>query len=253
MNALRITAAETRSELTKLSRLPTYVISTLAFPLGFYLFFGIVTAHGTAAERVENATYLLATFGAFGVMAASLFGLGVGIASERGQGWLLVKRASPMPPFVYIAAKVFTAAIFAIAVVALLDAAAILFGGVRLAPLTLLALDGASVLGAFPFCALGCAVGWLAGPNSAAAVVNIVYLPLSFLGGLWLPIAALPSSIQRIALVLPSYHLGQLALGPLGMARGEAFIHIAVLALWTAVGIAAAVLAMRADEGRAYG
>jgi ABC-2 type transport system permease protein len=253
MNALRIIAHETGSELTKLRRLPTYVISTLAFPLGFYLFFGIVTAHGSAAERTQNATYLLATFGAFGVMAASLFGLGVGIASERGQGWLLVKRASPMPSYVYITAKVLTAAIFAVAVVALLDTAAMLFGGVRLAPLTLLAVDAASVLGAFPFCALGCAVGWLAGPNSAAAVVNIVYLPLSFLGGLWLPIAALPHAVQQIALVLPSYHLGQLALGPLGMARGEVIAHIAVLALWTVVGIGVAVLAMRSDEGRAYG
>ena len=78
-------------------RIPVYAISTLAFPLMFYVLFGIVLGRNNAAVRNDNATYLLATMGCFGVMAASLFGFGVGISIERGQGWLQVKRASPMP------------------------------------------------------------------------------------------------------------------------------------------------------------
>ena len=46
----------------------------------------------TAAAVV--ATYLLATYATFGVIGAALFGFGVGVAVERGQGWMLLKRAS---------------------------------------------------------------------------------------------------------------------------------------------------------------
>ncbi len=89
-----IYAAEARSEITKLTRLPAYAIPTLAFPIAFYIFFGIVLQqHGADAAR-----YLLASFGAFGVIGVALFGFGVSIAVERGQGWLLLKRASPMRP-----------------------------------------------------------------------------------------------------------------------------------------------------------
>ncbi len=65
----------------------------------FYVLFGIVL--GNASDREDNATYMLATMGCFGVMAVALFGFGVSLAMERGQGWLQVKRASPMPVSAY--------------------------------------------------------------------------------------------------------------------------------------------------------
>ena len=57
---------------------------------------------------------MIATYGTFGVMGASLFGTAAGLASDRGLGWLQVKRASPMPPFAYFAAKVVTSMIFSL-------------------------------------------------------------------------------------------------------------------------------------------
>ena len=47
-----------------------------------------------------------------GVIAVSLFGFGVALAMERGQGWLQVKRASPMPVSAYFLAKLFAAVVF---------------------------------------------------------------------------------------------------------------------------------------------
>ena len=78
----------------------------------FYLLFGVVfgTRHG---RRRTMATYLIATYGAFGVIGAALFGFGVGVAIERGQGWMMLKRASPMPPMAFFAAKLAMCAIFA--------------------------------------------------------------------------------------------------------------------------------------------
>ena len=249
----RITMNETRAELTKLTRLPAYVIPTLAFPCAFYVFFGIVMNGSQHLGPTSAATYMLATFGAFGVVGCALFAFGVSVAMERGQGWLLVKRASPMPPAAYFVAKVLTTMAFALVIVLMLCLLAAEFGGVRLAPQAWLALIAVLVLGSIPFGALGLAIGFVAGPNSAPAIVNVVYLPMSFLSGLWVPVEALPRAVAHIAPFLPTYHLGQLALGIVGPGHGSAPTHILILAAWTVAGAAAAAYGMKRDEGRTYG
>jgi ABC-2 type transport system permease protein len=232
----RITMNETRAELTKFVRLPAYVIPTLAFPLAVYWVFGIAMNGSQHIGATTAATYMLATFGAFGVVGCALFAFGVSVAMERGQGWLLVKRASPMPPAAYFVAKVLT-----------------MLGGVQLAPATWLTLSAALVFGSIPFGAIGLALGFVAGPNSAPAIINVIYLPMSFLSGLWVPLEGLPPVIAHIAPFLPTYHLGQLALGTIGPGHGSALTHIAVLVLWTLAGAAAAAYGMKRDEGRTYG
>ncbi len=249
----QITANETRAELTKLARLPAYAIPTLAFPLGFYAFFGIAMGGSQHVGTTSVAAYLLATYGAFGVVGCALFGFGVGVATERGQGWLLVKRASPMPPAAYLIAKVLSTMVFAATIVMLLGALAEQFGGVRLAPQTWATLFVVLVIGSVPFAAIGLAIGFIAGPNSAPAVVNLLYLPLSFLSGLWIPVEVLPPSIAHIAPLLPTYHLGQLALGTVAPGHGDPWMHVAILAAWTLAGAAAAAFALKRDEGRTYG
>jgi len=54
-------------------------------------------------------------------------------------------------------------------------------------------------------------------------VVNMIYLPLSFLSGLWVPVDMLPKFLQHIATGLPPYHLSQLALNIIGYGNGGSF------------------------------
>lgn len=243
---------ETRSELLKLARLPAYSIPTLAFPIVFYAFFGLSNS-AQMAQGVTAATYLLATFGAFGTIAAALFGVGVGVAIERGQGWLLLKRASPMPIAAYFAAKVAASMAFALLIVVVLFAVGSTFGGVRLVGTEWFTLAVVLVFGALPFCALGLAVAYLAAPNSAPAIINIVYLPLSFAGGLWVPYQYLPASIQVVAPWLPTYHLAQLALTAIGLGQGSILAHIGALVGWSILGLGLATFGWRRDEGKTYG
>ena len=63
---------------------------------------------------------------------------------------------------------------------------------------------------------MGLAIGYFAGPNSAPAAINLIYLPMSFCSGLWVPYMFLPKLVRQIALALPPYHLSQLALGMVG-------------------------------------
>src|SRR6516162_1099564 len=123
---------EAKYEFINKLRIPVFAISTIAFPIMFYVLFGIVLGPDNPANRAQGATYLLATMACFGVMGASLFGFGVSLAIERGQGWLMVKRASPMPIAAYFVAKLVNAAIFSLMISLLLLAIGITFGHVRL-------------------------------------------------------------------------------------------------------------------------
>jgi ABC-2 type transport system permease protein len=246
--ALRPYLLEARSELLRLARRPAYVLPTILFPCMFYVFFGLLMGRTEHQGSVSLATYLLGTYGAFGAIGASLFGIGISLASDRGFGWLVQKRASPMPPAAYLLAKVAGGVLFGALVISLLFALGAAFGGVRLPAETWLRLFAVLVAGTIPFCALGLAIGAFAPPASAPAVVNTLYLPLSFLAGLWLPIDLLPKAIQTIAPALPTYHFGQLALGVIGHGHGGALGHSLYLAVFTAAALAAAAYGLRRDE-----
>src|SRR5258708_40212317 len=111
---------EAKYEFLKNLRLRTYTASVLSFPIMFYVLFGLVLNSKEAISGTRVPTYLIASYGTFGVMGASVFGTAAGLASDRGLGWLQVKRASPMPPFAYFIAKGITRMAFSgIVVVAL--------------------------------------------------------------------------------------------------------------------------------------
>ncbi len=115
-------------------------------------------------------------------------------------------------------------------------------------------LIAAETLGAIPFCVMGLAIGYIAGPNSAAAVVNILYLPMAFLSGLFIPAEMLPKFLQGFAVVFPPYHLGRLALDAVGVEpASRALGHIAALIGFGVLFTTIAFIAYRRDEGKTYG
>lgn len=250
---LRIHLLELKCEFLKMFRLPAYVIPTLTFPLISYLFFGVAFGTKSAVGSISVASYLIATYGAFGVIGASLFGFGVSVAVERGQGWLHVKRATPMPLSAWFGSKIGMALLFSAIIVAALSLLGIVFGGVNFSPAVWPLLWVTLIAGALPFCALGLTIGYFAGPNSAPAIVNIIYLPMSFASGLWIPFEFLPKLVQKIAPMLPPFHFAQLALIVIGAEKGSAARHLIALIAFTLLFLALATIAYRRDEGKVYG
>ena len=245
---------EAKYEFLKNLRLRVYTASVLSFPIMFYVLFGLVLNSKEAIGGTGVPTYLIATYGTFGVMGASLFGTAAGLASDRGLGWLQVKRASPMPPFAYFAAKVVTSMIFSTVIVVVLFTLGFALGGVRMPVAQFARLLGTLVAGSLPFSAMGLALGYFTGPNSAPATINLIYLPMSFCSGLWVPFMFLPKLVREIALVLPPYHLSQLALGVVGAGRHESSAtHWEVLLAFTMICLGAARIGFQRDQGKLYG
>jgi len=250
----RIYIKEAKYEFLKNLRLRVYTASVLSFPIMFYILFGLVLNSNQAIGGMRVPTYLIATYGTFGVMGASLFGTAAGLASDRGLGWLQVKRASPMPPFAYFTAKVVTSMIFSAFIVIALFTLGVTLAGVRMPVGDFVRLLATLVAGSLPFSAMGLAVGYFAGPNSAPAAINLMYLPMSFCSGLWVPFMFLPKVVQKIALVLPPYHLSQLALGVVGAGTHESVVtHWEVLAAFTMICLGIARIGFQRDQEKMYG
>jgi ABC-2 type transport system permease protein len=245
---------EAKYEFLKNLRLRMYSASVLSFPIMFYVLFGLVLNANESIAGMRVPTYLLATYGTFGVMGASLFGTAAGLASDRGLGWLQVKRASPMPPFAYFVAKVITSMVFSAVIVLVLFTLGVALGGVRMPLSAFFRLLGTLVAGSLPFSAMGLAVGYFAGPNSAPPTINLIYLPMSFCSGLWVPFMFLPKVVRQIALVLPPYHLSQLALGIVGTGNHESSAaHWEVLVAFTMICLGIARIGFQRDQEKMYG
>lgn len=239
----RILGVELRDELYGILREPTALFFSLVMPVGFFaLFTGLYGAFD--AGGVSTGTRMLATFGTFGVVGVALLTPGIGVADDRERGWLRHKRVTATPVPVTLLAKVLATVPYALGVLLAMTGVAAAQGHLDLTVGTWLRLAGVLVLAALPFSLVALAVGFLATPNAATAILNALYLPSAVASGLWMPLDQLPHVVgERIAPLLPTYHLAQLGLHQIG--AGTASGHVLPLVVFTAVGAVAAGLAYR--------
>lgn len=232
VSTLEIYGLEARYEFLRTLRMPAFAVPTLLFPAMFYTFFGIVFAPKSGG--VAMSAYLLASYSCFGVIGPALFGFGVGVAVERGLGWLTLKRATPMPPGAYFAAKLAMSLMFATVVVSILFALGGGVAGVKLSTAHWAGLALAAIIGSIPFCAMGLAIGFWVSPQAGPAVVNLIYLPMSFFSGLWIPIEAFPKALQTFAWALPPFHMARIAFHAGGLKPTDTLVtHVLVLVVFT--------------------
>jgi ABC-2 type transport system permease protein len=245
VNVAALLTREIHHEFGKLVRRKQFAFATIALPVLLYVVFG-ASSRSSSPGGVQIARYMLAGTATFGVMGASLFGVGLNLALERSQRWVDLKRASPLPFSVYLLAKAITSAGFGVFTVLLLELIAVTYGGVALTASDALDLVGVGLAGSIVFGALGMFVGIMARPQTAHALINLIHLPMSFLSGLWIPLASLPTWVQNTAPWLPPYHISRLMLHVLGYARkGSPDRDWAELAIVTVLFIVMDLLALR--------
>jgi ABC-2 type transport system permease protein len=204
---------------------------------------------GQNIDGTDVAKYMLATYSVFGLISAALFGIGVGMATELAAGWLDVKRASPMPPIAYLLAKCITAVAFGVIIVNILCVLGIIFAHIHLSLTEYVSVLALTIVGAVPFASLGLVLAQLVPANAAAGIVNMIYLPMSFCGGLWIPYKFMPSALKAIAPALPTFHLAQLMLSVFHYpSAGTVLSHVLGLAGFTLIMLGIAAIAFHRRE-----
>ena len=188
--------AQTWSELRIRWRIPAFSVTIVALPVLFFTFFGLPYAGQTLPDGTSLGAYLVASFAAYSVGSVMVFGFGIGVAIERGQKVDLLMRATPLPPLIAILAKVLNALVYALLSLVVLIVYAVVVGGIRQDLTVWLDMIARLLAGSVPFIALGFAIGYLCGPNAAPAVANLIYLPLTFASGLFMPLSQLPGFVR---------------------------------------------------------
>lgn len=246
MSALTMNAAAPRSgvwrreclaEIRMAWRLPQFLLPTVLTPAAFYGLFTIAIAK---APSPAMAAASLAGYGVFAAIGPALFGFGAGVAMEREQGRIELKRVSPLPPGAFVAGKLCAALSTTAAALALIYALAV-FAGVRLAPEQWVLLAAVHLGSTIPHALIGLGLGMRMGGKGAVASANGLFLGSAVIGGLWIPTAYLPHWMQGLGQATPAFHLGQLARGVVGADTiGQSWVHGAVI---VAITMAAAVWA----------
>ena len=78
---------ETKYEFLKLMRTRSFSLATIGFPVMFYVLFGLSNRNAFTGG-IHIAKYMLAGYACFGLIGATLFGIGVGLAIDLITGQL---------------------------------------------------------------------------------------------------------------------------------------------------------------------
>lgn len=201
MSALR---SQISAELSLVRRNGEQLLVTLGIPLLLLGFFGTVDVLPSNTDDPVDS--LVPGILALAVMSTSMVSLGIATGFERS--YLVLKRlaATPLGTGRLIAAKTTAVACVEAVQMALLVGLGLLLGWSPQSANWLLVL-GAIVVGTFAFAGIGLGLaGNLRGEVNLAAS-NGLYLVLLLLGGLLFPIDRLPSVLESVGRVTPSYAL----------------------------------------------
>ncbi|MGY2733535.1 ABC transporter permease [Sphingomonas sp. UYP23] len=230
MHVIKMYAREAASELRKLVRSPQFLVPTLILPVGSFA----ISASFAAANRTEALLSMMAAFSIMAALGPALFGFGSGIATEREAGLLDLKRVSPLPATAYLAAKLaacMTAT--AISICAILVIGALHHDGLAWWRWPLLIAAGST--SAVPFTLVGLSIGLRFSAQAATAMSNVLLLAFTALGGMLIPVAALPTPLGGVSEVLPTIHFGRLALALLGNVGGFGYLDAVEMLTFTSV------------------
>jgi ABC-2 type transport system permease protein len=242
--SVRAYVADAKFETLAALRTPGFAIPFIAIPVAIYLLFGVVIAGNAGATSELGpgvANYLLS---GFMVLAAAMPGVftGVILATDREGRLLDLKRAMPLPQGATVVSKVLMAMGISTFAVSLVVVAALLAGKITLSVGQVAVMAAVLIPGSIPFCAIGLLIGTMSSASAAPAWGNLVFLPMMWLSGLFIP---LPDSLEKWVIIWPTFHLNQVALAAAGVTEFSFIPPAMAVAVLVGVTVISGGLAIR--------
>jgi ABC-2 type transport system permease protein len=183
---------------------------TSAILLPVLILVALRSTSGTGLGTINNLT-LVAGALVYGAVSIGFLSHATALVNSRESGVLKRFRGSPLPPWIYLAGRIIATTLLAVAasLVALslaTDIVSIDFPWARL-PLIVASL----LLGALVWAALGTMMtGFISTPDSTWSTLMIVFLPLMFISGVFVPTSTEPGWLADIANWLPAEPFAEL-------------------------------------------
>jgi ABC-2 type transport system permease protein len=235
-------------EVRRLVRNRRTVVVTLVVPVVLFLLFKANRRAVAVGGIGFTAATTMIGIAVYGAMLAATSG-GAMVSIERAQGWSRQLRLTPLRPAAYISIKIFVAMLLGLTSVTVVYVIGSI-DGVQMAPALWVLTGILAWVASLVFAAFGLFMGYLLPSENVMQIISPVLGVFSLLGGLFIPIALLPSVMQDIAPFMPTYGVASIARFPL---VGGAFDPTWLLSVvvWTAAFAAAAMTLFRRDTRRA--
>jgi ABC-2 type transport system permease protein len=246
---MSLVAHQLRFDLLALARNRRARFFTTVFPIVMLVIFAGVFGGGHTVVngvRVKTSHFYVPAIMTMSIITTCFISVVTAVISERSLGVLKRRRATPVPAWVLVAARVLASTLLSVAVLGVMLLVARGAYGVTIPSNGIVPLLVGVVAGAATFCCIGYAVASvLDSVDTAQPAIQLATLPLYIISGIWVPTDALSHGVRQVAKLFPVEHLS--ALLHQAYVPGTTGGHIAggdllVLAAWAA---AAAVFAAR--------
>jgi ABC-2 type transport system permease protein len=198
---LQLGLARGATELREFFRQKESLIFTVSLPAILMLLLGTVYV----TEPAHGQMFAASMIGA-GIISTSFVGLGMSVVADREDGTLKRLRGTPMPFTSYFIGKIVLVFVSSLVEAVLLLTVAMVRFDVEL-PNTLgkwATFGWVFVLGVISCSLIGVAVSSIAkSTRSAAGVLNLPYIVLQFLSGVFIMQTALPDSLRTAGSIFP--------------------------------------------------
>ena len=243
MSATTLAWRHFRLERKMFWRNPTAAFFSFVLPLIFLVLFGAISDQA-------NLKIIVPGIAGLSVMATTFNALANQMTFLRDAGVLKRMHGTPLPGASYLAGVLGNAATNAVVQVGIIVLAS------RFAfdlgwPKNWLDLAVFTILGVACFASLGVAFSHVI-PNfeAAPAYTNIVFLPVIFISGVFYDVDTVPAFLRDIADALPLVHVinGFQGAFVTGAGLDDLVSDVAVILLWTALGVWGAIRGFRWDS-----
>lgn len=250
MNDVSLSIAQTRYSLRGFLRDPRALVISVIMPLFLVVILNTIFRGKTEFDgvRVPVGSYYTASISAYVVMMTGFGSLLLSVTAARERGLLKRFRGSPMPSWVYLVSQIVQMLVVVLATVVVLVAVGVAFYGVRPSGRVVVDLLVYVIVGTAAFCALGLATTrFCVTTDAASALGPFTTVVLSFISGVFVPVALMPKWLVDLGKFFPLEHLahGLQTAVLLNSGGGISYSDLAIVAAWGFVGLLAALRLFR--------
>ena len=237
---LRLAWMQIRNTNRLFWRSPMAAFFTLALPLIFLVLFSVIFGSDGAYGGYDFSQFFAPRMAVFAAVSSTFTNLTIRTSFARQYGLLKRVRGTPLPAWVYMVGMIGSGVWIAVISVVLVFAVGWAFFGFIMIWDYIGSVVLVFVVGIATFSALGLAVSSvIKNADSSPAIANGVFLPMTFMSDIFVPLDDAPRWLVILGDILPLKHFAVPfgdAFNPVHTGQVLGWENIAVMGVWLAAG-----------------
>lgn len=222
----------------------SFLFFSLLMPAGFYLLFTKVMITGTGTEVQKfQLTYMGSMIIYSGIISA-IFGIASLLKIDRDKGFLCFLQLTPHKTKYYYFSIYMLIILLNLVAIIVLQMIAVVFNGVKINFTQVLQCMLIVVIGQLPMVLLGTCLSYLKKQETLNVVSNVIVFPLAIVSGLWWPLSVMPTWLQKIGQVMPTFFANDL-LSEVLLGEKLKLTNLIGMIIWIVLGLIGVAVVLR--------